>query len=245
MSLLQDIRRRLLGQEAMVMPGQGMGGATQGLIGTGGEMGGGLLQENFNKMNTEEGGLLSNIPQSVLLGAALYGQGMKGKDPLEGLFPALTQTAQLQKLMTPPKSQIQKLLESAGYKQGSEEYKAAVENYLNRNKSKNTLSQEALSLYKQGQAAPDFKKWFDGLNKVEQDLYNKQIKPNLNSLQAAFEFIEGQEDKLLSNAPKIPIVDGKPDLTNITEGIAYNNNGQLVVFDGEKFVSYKEYMSNR
>ena len=106
MSLLQDIRRRLLGQQAMVMPGQGMGGATQGLIGTGGEIGGGLLQQNLNQINTAEGGILNNIPQSVLLGAALYGQGMQGKDPLEGFFPAVTQSAQLQRLMTPKKEKL-------------------------------------------------------------------------------------------------------------------------------------------
>ena len=73
---------------------------TQGLFGTGGESGaGGLI--DFQKMNNQEGGLLSNIPQTALLGSAIFGQGIQGKDPFSALLPAVTQTAQLQKLMTP------------------------------------------------------------------------------------------------------------------------------------------------
>jgi hypothetical protein len=78
-----------------------MGEPTQGLFGTGGEKSGGLI--DFNKMNNQQGGLLSNIPQSALLGSAIFGQGIQGKDPFSALLPAVTQTAQLQKLMTPKK----------------------------------------------------------------------------------------------------------------------------------------------
>ena len=60
----------------------------------------GLLNTPMN----QGGGLLGNIPQGALLGAAMYGQGIQGKDPLAGLFPAYMQTAQLQKLMTPKAS---------------------------------------------------------------------------------------------------------------------------------------------
>ena len=104
MSLLENLRKYLYG-----MPGQtsidtgdvpASGEGTQGLIGTGGESGGGLLQQNFNAMNQGKG-LLSNIPEGALLGAALYGQGLQGKDPLAGAFPAVLQSAQLKKLMTP------------------------------------------------------------------------------------------------------------------------------------------------
>jgi hypothetical protein len=104
MSLLDAIRRQLLGQAAMMQPEQGMGEATQGLLGQGGQMGGGLLQSNLSQMNQGEGGLLSNIPQAALLGSAIYGQGIQGRDPFSALLPAVTQTAQLQKLMTPKTS---------------------------------------------------------------------------------------------------------------------------------------------
>jgi hypothetical protein len=68
---------------------------------TGGEKSGGLI--DFNKMNNQPGGLLQNIPQTALLGSALFGQGMQGKDPFSALLPAVTQTAQLQQYMTPKK----------------------------------------------------------------------------------------------------------------------------------------------
>lgn len=62
------------------------------------------LQGLLNTPNNQGGGLLGNIPQTALLGSAIYGQGIKGKDPFESLLPAVTQTAQLQKLMTPKTS---------------------------------------------------------------------------------------------------------------------------------------------
>mgnify|MGYP000675007354 CR=1 FL=1 len=104
MSLLNNLKKFLYGVPGMTsidtgdLPATGQG--TQGFIGQGGEMGGGLLQQNFNQMNQGQG-LLSNIPESAILGAALYGQGMQGKDPLAGAFPAVLQSAQLKKLMTP------------------------------------------------------------------------------------------------------------------------------------------------
>ncbi len=62
------------------------------------------LQGLLNTPNNQGGGLLGNIPQAALLGSAIYGQGIKGKDPFESLLPAVAQTAQIQKLMTPKTS---------------------------------------------------------------------------------------------------------------------------------------------
>ena len=62
---------------------------------------GGLLNTPAN----QSGGLLGNIPQSALLGSAIYSQGVQGKDPFAALLPAVTQTAQLQELLTPKKKQ--------------------------------------------------------------------------------------------------------------------------------------------
>ena len=103
MSLLNALRERLLGQAAMMRPGQGFGGATQGLLGQGGRFGGGLMQTRMD----QPGGLLGGqIPELALLGSALYGQGIQGKDPFEGLFPAYTQAAQLKKALTPEKERL-------------------------------------------------------------------------------------------------------------------------------------------
>tara|TARA_R100000654_G_scaffold67955_1_gene96658 strand:- start:2464 stop:3549 length:1086 start_codon:yes stop_codon:yes gene_type:complete len=107
MSLLDNLRKFLYGSPEMSSIDTGdlltANQQTQGLIGTGGEMGDGLLQQNFNKMN-EGQGLLSNIPEGAILGAALYSQGLEGKDPLAGAFPAFVQAAQAKKLLTPKAS---------------------------------------------------------------------------------------------------------------------------------------------
>ena len=104
MSLLDNLRRFLYGAPGMTSIDTGdvpaTGQETQGLFGIGGESGGGLLQQNFNQMNQGQG-FLSNIPESAILGAALYGQGMQGKDPLASAFPAFVQSAQAKKLLTP------------------------------------------------------------------------------------------------------------------------------------------------
>ena len=102
-SLLDFFRNKLLGEASMMRPGQGFGGGTQGLIGAEGRFGGGLMQTRMN----EPGGLLGgNIPELALLGSALYGQGIQGKDPFEGLFPAYTQAAQVKKALTPEKERL-------------------------------------------------------------------------------------------------------------------------------------------
>lgn len=236
MSILDALRRQLLGQAAMMRPGQGMGGATQGILGQGGEFGGGLLQSNLSQMNQGENGLLGNIPQAAILGSAIYGQGIQGKDPLAAFFPAAMQTASFTKAMQPKKTELQKNLEAAGYKAGTPEYKAALNAYLNKGKT-NTLSKEALNLYKQGQAAGDnFKEWFDGLNKAEKDLYNKQVRPNLSTAEQLLEFADKEKEALIKTAIPIPMVNGQIDLDSLNENVLYNLNGQLLVWNGEKLV---------
>jgi hypothetical protein len=105
MSRLTDLYKKVMyGQAGMDMPGQGMSEGTSGLFGQGGQQSGGLI--DFNKMNNQQGGLLQNIPQTALLGSAIFGQGMKGIDPFSALLPAVTQTAQLQQYMTPTKGRL-------------------------------------------------------------------------------------------------------------------------------------------
>jgi hypothetical protein len=47
------------------------------------------LQGLLNSPMNQPGGLLGNIPQSALLGSAIFGQGMQGKDPFSALLPAV------------------------------------------------------------------------------------------------------------------------------------------------------------
>ena len=70
MSLLNAIRKRLLGQAGTIgVPDQIGMASTQGLLGQGGRFGGGMMQTRMN----EPGGLLGGqIPELALLGSALY-----------------------------------------------------------------------------------------------------------------------------------------------------------------------------
>jgi vacuolar-type H+-ATPase subunit E/Vma4 len=73
------------------------------------------LQGLIDTSANQQGGLLGNIPQAALLGSAIYGQGLQGKDPLQAFFPAAMQTAQLQRLMTPKKANKFRALTSAEF----------------------------------------------------------------------------------------------------------------------------------
>ena len=63
------------------------------------------IQNMQNMLNTPmsqtTGGLLGNIPQGLILGAAIAGQGAQGKDPFSALVPSFLATAQLSKLVQP------------------------------------------------------------------------------------------------------------------------------------------------
>lgn len=179
MSLLNNLKRYLYGTPGMEYGRENLGQmqGSQGLIGTGGESGGGLLQQNFNQMNNAEGGLLENIPQGALLGAALYGEGLKGKDPLAGAFPAYLQAAKARKFLQPKKTELQKNLEAAGFKSGTPEYAAALQSYLFKGKE-NTLGKEALSLYNESKTVDNFDNWYKDLPGNKKQLWNKYIKGN-------------------------------------------------------------------
>lgn len=239
MALIDELRRQLLGQAAMMRPGQGYGGATQGLLGTGGRFGGGgLLQTRMN----QPGGLLGgNIPELALLGSALYGQGIQGKDPFEGLFPAYTQAAQLKAALTPAK---ENLMTAYDPKTGRKVFATRTEIEQRGlepvpETQTSSLSKEALELYKQGQAAgKNFQTWFDNLNEAEQDLYKKEVKPNESNIEKFIELVGKKEKEALEKAIPIPMKNGEIDLNSLNENVLYNFNNQLLVWNGEKLVPF-------
>jgi len=211
MSLLNNLKRYLYGTPGMTsidtgdVPATGQG--SQGLIGIGGEYGGGLLQDNFNQMNNAEGGLLENIPQGALLGAALYGQGLKGKDPLAGAFPAYLQAVKARKFLKPKKTELQKNLEAAGFKSGTPEYAAALQSYLFKGKE-NTLGKEALSLYNESLTVDNFENWYKKLPSNKRQLWDKYIKGNESMFGDMFKFpVPGDTDIKTPDLPKLEITE--------------------------------------
>ena len=242
MSLLDNLRKFLYGVPGMTsidtgdLPATGQG--TQGFIGQGGEMGGGLLQQNFNRMNNADGGLLENIPQGALLGAALYGQGMKGKDPLEGAFPAYLEAAKARKFLKPKKTELQKNLEAAGFKSGTPEYAAALQSYLFKGKQ-NTLGKEALALYNESKTVDNFDNWYKELPTNKKQLWNKYIKGN-----------EDLFTQMFMSGMELPVPDIKtPDLSKleITEdmitAVINANDGNISRNDAIKAIQ-EDYKKN-
>ncbi len=229
MSLLDFFRKKLLGEANVMQPsGFEPGVNTQGLFGQGGQFGGGLLQSNLSQMNQGENGLLGNIPQAAILGSAIYGQGVKGKDPLEAFFPAAMQTASFTKAMQPKKTELQKNLEAAGYKAGSPEYKAALGAYLNKGKT-NTLSQEVLNVYNKmkGKSGEDFDDAFADLSEPEQKLYRNKIEGNTDILD---KFILDS----MENLDTAINLTSMPDEDALQIGQKYEIQGKFYRWDGKK-----------
>ena len=239
MSLLDNLRKFLYGAPGMTSIDTGdepaTGQRTQGFIGQGGEMGGGLLQQNFNQMNNADGGLLENIPQGALLGAALYSQGMKGKDPLEGAFPAYLQAAKARKFLQPKKTELQKNLEAAGFKSGTPEYAAALQSYLFKGKE-NTLGKEALALYNESKTVDNFENWYRKLPKNKKQLWNKYIKGN-ESAWAQFLTPPDMKDIETPDLPKLEITN------DMIQAVIDANGGNISRNDAIKAIE-EDYKKN-
>lgn len=191
MALIDLYRRYMYGQSPSgtsdVMTDQG----TRGLIGQGGEMGGGLLN-TFEQPNTQGLYTMASNP-FVGIGASLFSAGQRGQTPGVAIGDSIMQgmkfsetAARLgdakkkRELIEKYKDQIPEedkdlfLINPAGY----------IAAMLKKRTDTPSLSKEALTLYQEGKAAgKDFDKWFAGLNKAQKDLYNKQVKPSLSALE--------------------------------------------------------------
>ena len=229
---------------------------TSGLFGTGGNFGKGGLLTTFNQPGTS--GLYNMFANPYInIGAAMAAKGFQGKGVGESLFPSVKEglsfTEGVEKIKSSKKKRelIKKYADKVP-EEHKEEFLIAPERYIATKLTKemkgSSLSKEGLELFMQGKnAGENFDKWFETLNKAEKDLYNKMVKPNINSMEAAFQFIEEREKALLSEAPALPLLpnNGGADMNKMVKGIPYNYNGQLVVFDGKELISYKDFMSKR
>jgi len=97
MSILDNLRRMMLMQS-------GSTNRERGIMNR--QNTGGLINNNQPQ---EFGGLfgnLANINPNLLIGASIAGSGLRGIDPFSSVLPALTETAQLQKYLTPEKEKL-------------------------------------------------------------------------------------------------------------------------------------------
>jgi hypothetical protein len=101
MALIDLYRRYMFGQSPAGTSDVMMTEGTRGLLGTGGQMGGGLLNTFERPETTDIGKTISNINPFLLIGADIAGQGFRGRDPFGSVVPAVARTAQIQKLLRP------------------------------------------------------------------------------------------------------------------------------------------------
>ena len=245
MALIDIYRKYMYGMPGSVDTGSEATKGTKGLIGFGGEMGGGLLN-TFEQPDTENLYSMASNP-FVGIGASLFSRGQRGQTAgmaigdsvMEGMkfsetAAKLGDVRKKRQLIKEYEDQVPEA-DKKIFRINPEAYIASM---LKRRTETASLSKAAYNLYVQGRNAPDFKKWFKGLSQADKDLYNKQVKPNLNSMAAVTDFIKSKEDELKNNAPKLPMTGDAPDLNKLQQGVIYNYNGQLVVFDGEKIAPY-------
>ena len=247
MALIDLYRRYMYGMPGSVDTGDEATKGTKGLIGFGGEMGGGLLN-TFEQPNTQSLYTMASNP-FVGIGASLFSKGQRGETAgmaigdsvMQGMkfsetAARLGDAKKKRELIEKYKDQVPEedkdlfLINPAGY----------IAAMLKKRTETASLSKAAYALYEQGRNEPDFKKWFKGLSQADKDLYNKQVKPNLSGAAATYEFIGKQTDELKKNSPKLPMSGDAPDLSKLQQGVIYNYNGQLVVFNGKNIISYRQ-----
>jgi hypothetical protein len=187
-SIYDLIRRYTYG-----MPGQDGGQGTMGLLGSGGQMGGGgLLQQAFSS-------------PAITGGLGLISAGMRG----EGVQEALLKQSQIQQMNIKARRAraFEDLLKRDDISERDKAYLLA--GISPPRASTPTLSGEALNVYNKLRVATSkeqFDKIYEGLNEAEKDLYNSKIKPNIDFFDRILK-IEQQEGKKKSGISKYKIGD--------------------------------------
>jgi len=97
MSILDNLRRMMLMQS-------GSTNREMGIMNR--QNTGGLINNNQPQQFSGLFGNLANINPNLLIGASIAGSGLRGIDPFSSVLPALTETAQLQKYLTPEREKL-------------------------------------------------------------------------------------------------------------------------------------------
>ena len=213
MALIDLYRRYMYGMPGSVDTGDEATQGTKGLIGFGGEMGGGLLN-TFEQPDTQS--LFNTLSNPFVgIGAMTFSAGQRGQTPgmavgdsvMKGLKFSET-AAQLGKAQ-----KKRKLIAEYSDKVPAEDkeiFEIAPELYiqtkLKTKLEKPTLSREVLAVYNKmkGLTGEAFDRAYDGLSDAEKALYENKIKGNTNAIDELIkEGIEAQNRPVvLEEKPK-------------------------------------------
>ena len=191
-------------------------------------------------------GLLED--ENFLIGAGLLTAGAKGQSAGEAIFPSIINAAKVKKTFADTAKSTKSVYDvnlkknvlktDLEIKNNPEQFEPAK----NVKTESNSLSKEALLLYKQSQNIPkdQFKGWFDSLSTSQQSLYNTEIRGKISNIEQFMKIIEDQEAKAQSTALPVPMKDNQIDVGALQEGIVYNLNGQIVRWNGKNFEGLNE-----
>ena len=191
-------------------------------------------------------GLLED--ENFLIGAGLLTAGAKGQSAGEAIFPSIINAAKVKKTFADTAKSTKSVYDvnlkknvlktDLEIKNNPEQFEPAK----NVKTESNSLSKEALLLYKQSQNIPkdEFKGWFDSLSTSQQSLYNTEIRGKISNIEAFMKIIENQETKAQTTALPVPMKDNQIDVGALQEGIVYNLNGQIVRWNGKNFEGLNE-----
>jgi len=186
-------------------------------------------------------GLLED--ENFLIGAGLLTAGAKGQSAGEAIFPSIINAAKVKKTFADTAKSTKSVYDvnlkknvlktDLEIKNNPEQFEPAK----NVKTESNSLSKEALLLYKQSQNIPkdQFKGWFDSLSTSQQSLYNTEIRGKISNIEQFMKIIEDQEAKAQSTALPVPMNGNQIDVKALQEGIVYNLNGQIVRWNGKNF----------
>tara|TARA_B100000214_G_scaffold59637_1_gene38772 strand:- start:965 stop:1699 length:735 start_codon:yes stop_codon:yes gene_type:complete len=238
MALIDIYRKYMYGVPGSVDTGDEATKGTRGLIGFGGEMGGGLLN-TFEQPDTQ--GLFNTLSNPFVgIGAMTFGAGQRGQPPgmavgdsvMQGL--KFSETAA--RLGTAQKKR--KLIAEYSDKVPAEDkelFQIAPELYiqtkLKTKLEKPTLSREVLAVYNKmkGLTGEAFDKAYENLSKAEKSLYRNKIEGNTDYIDKLIEAgLEAQNRPVL--------LDSMPDKKLLKQNQLYQIKDKFYRWDGENMI---------
>ena len=238
MALIDIYRKYMYGMPGSVDTGSEATKGTKGLIGFGGEMGGGLLN-TFEQPDTQNLYTMASNP-FVGIGASLFSRGQRGQTAgmaigdsvMEGM--KFSETAA--RLGTAQKKR--KLIAEYSDKvppEDKEIFEIAPELYiqtkLKTKLEKPTLSREVLAVYNKmkGLTGEAFDKAYDGLSKAEKSLYKNKIEGNTNAIDELIKSgIESQNTAV--------VLDSMPDEKLLKSNQLYQIKDKFYRWDGQNMI---------
>jgi len=199
-----------------------------------------LLSDNQTKKTLNLMGLLGS--PEALTGLGLISAGMKGQGIGESILPSFVQGLNVSSTVrgiTKEQEQQKAIEEFAG--KVPEQYKPLFKAFpketmkLLLTPKTPTISGEALKVAQklQGLDKAQFKKVFQSLSKVEQDLYNNQILGRQDVLSKAG--IDLSQPQTEGTQKKITLT-SKPDPKSLVINQIYNYQGKDYIWDGSQFI---------